>query len=176
LARLVEETPPGRTVKAAALRQNNRIEFSVAPVLAPGIHWPSDPEWFRTGVNNLTDWWPPDFDFDLTGGSARGRLGVTVHELSPQLAGYFGAKSGVLVASVADDSPAARAGIRAGDVIASINGQVVESRRELIDALRGARNSDEISIGVVRDKKETTLMARLESPPSARPIRMARPA
>jgi serine protease Do len=97
---------------------------------------------------------PLDFHFDLPSVSPRG-LGVTVQTLSTQLADYFGAKDGVLVTAVADDSAASRAGIRAGDVITSINGEHVHSSEDLVRSMRDAH--DQVSIGLVRDKKELTV-------------------
>jgi membrane-associated protease RseP (regulator of RpoE activity) len=55
----------------------------------------------------------------------RGRLGVNVQELAPELAAYFGVKDGLLVNAVQADTPAAKAGIKAGDVIGSVNGKAV---------------------------------------------------
>jgi len=92
------------------------------------------------------------------------RLGVSVEELTSQLAGYFGAKDGVLVTSVADGSPASRAGLKAGDVITAINGQSVRSREDLLRGLREAPDSDEVTIGIVRDKKDSAVKAKLEAP------------
>ena len=56
---------------------------------------------------------------------SRGRLGVTIQEVNQQLADSFGLKrpGGALVASVEKDGPAAKAGIKAGDVILKFNGQ-----------------------------------------------------
>ena len=42
----------------------------------------------------------------------RGRLGIGIQELTPQLAEYFGTKDGALVTNVTADSPASKAGIR----------------------------------------------------------------
>jgi S1-C subfamily serine protease len=82
-------------------------------------------------------------------------------------------KDGVLVTSVTEGSAASRAGLKAGDVITSIDGQRVETREDL---LRGLRDADrdapsgtvEVSIGIVRDKKESTVKATFES---RRPVR-----
>jgi S1-C subfamily serine protease len=107
----------------------------------------------------------PPFDLNLDldiPGSERPRLGVTVQPLTPQLAGYFGAKEGILVASVTDDSPAARAGLKAGDVIVSVNGQNVSSRADLTRAVSGAGANVDVTIGIVRDKKESSVKARLD--------------
>jgi predicted metalloprotease with PDZ domain len=106
---------------------------------------------------------PLDFNFDFPRmTSPRGRLGVQLNELTPQLAEYFGAQDGgVLVASVTKDSPADKAGVKAGDVIVSINGDRVRRTDDLIDELRDREG--EISVGILREKKESTLKATIES-------------
>ncbi len=92
--------------------------------------------------------------------TGRGRLGVTVQDLTPELAGYFGVKDGLLVNSVQADSPAAKAGIKAGDVIATVNGKAVATSGELVKEL--ADKDGEVTIGVTRDKKPLSLKATLE--------------
>ena len=64
---------------------------------------------------------------------SRGRLGVTIQEVNQQLADSFGLKApgGALVASVEKDGPAAKAGIKAGDVILRLNGRAISSSAEL---------------------------------------------
>jgi serine protease Do len=64
---------------------------------------------------------------------SRGRLGVTIQEVNQQLADSFGLKrpGGALVAAVEDDSPAAKAGIKTGDVILKFNGHDISSSAEL---------------------------------------------
>jgi S1-C subfamily serine protease len=170
-SRLVAETPPGRTVKATVVRDGQRKDLQVTPS-AEG-RWGSygyyfDGDRFTADLDDLVRRMP-DFrlDFEGPGMVGRGQLGVTVNPLTPQLASYFGAKEGVLVASVSDDSPAARAGLKAGDVITSINGEGVTSRSDLVQALRGAP-SDDVTIGIVRDRKETTVKAKIERRPRPR--------
>ena len=167
LARLVEETPPGRTVKTTVLREGRRTDVSVTPSAERRADVSVNGDQLRLFAESL----PPNFNFDLDldGFPSRGRLGVTVEELPSQLADYFGAKSGVLVAAVQPDSPAARAGLKAGDVITKVGGTAVHSRRDLVLALREAGDDDEAAIEIVRDKKESTLKARLE--PARRSIR-----
>jgi len=92
----------------------------------------------------------------------RGRLGVIVQELTTELATYFGVKAGVLVTSVAADSPAAKAGIRAGDVITTVDDKPVTSAGEIIVLL--AVKTGEVPIGLTRDKKPLTLKATIEAP------------
>src|SRR5262249_39246275 len=155
----------GRAAKTTIVRNNQRRDLSVT---LPETGWADvlfDGDRLRDRLGDLNNSLRSfNFDFDLPGGVAgRRQLGVTVEELPAQLATYFGAKEGVLVASVADDSAAARAGIKAGDVIVSVNGVAVHSRTDLVRGIREAEGKDQrdINIGIVRDKKERSVVARL---------------
>lgn len=104
----------------------------------------------------------------------RGRLGVTVQSLTPELEEYFGAKNGgALVSSVTPDSAASKAGIKAGDVIVSINGRNVSDSDELVNELQDI-NGD-ATIVVLRDKKQMTLKATIERARPAAPRAGSRP-
>jgi len=153
-SRLVQETPSGRTVTATVLRDAKQTDIRI-----------TIPEGRRADLlSDFADRLPPfnfNFDFDVPEIVSGRRLGITVEKLSEQLAEYFGAKAGVLVTAVADGSPAARAGLRAGDVITSIDGQGVHTREELATRVQDAP-SDQIEIGIVREKKATTVKATVE--------------
>jgi C-terminal processing protease CtpA/Prc len=180
--RLVQETPAGRAVAATVVRDGRPTEMTITPeeglrggVYVDGDRFAFNQRRFEDQMDRLRDRFqniPFNFDFDLDWvGGGRAELGVTVQELTPQLATYFGAKDGVLVASVMEDSAASRAGLKAGDVIQSVNGQNVSSRTDLTRALRGAGTSADVSIGIVRDRKETTMKARLDDVRAQRPRR-----
>lgn len=178
-SRVVQETPAGRTVKAAVIRRGERAEIQVTPDASTAAMW-IDGERIGRAVEEhlgrLGRDFPMDFDFDIRGMPfPRGRLGVTVEEITPQLADYFGVKDGVLVASVEENSPAARAGLKAGDVITSIDNEPIRSRADLVRELRGTDAGKEITIGASRDRKSLTLKATLEDRPARRP-RSTRPA
>jgi len=180
-SRLVEETPPGRTVKATITRDGQRRDVQITPSEGRSAGIFRDGDGMRTfrhfdELGRLGDHLAPfnfNFDFDFPGVMSGRRLGVGVDELTDQLAQYFGAKGGLLVTSVTDGSAASRAGLKAGDVITSINGRAVRSRDDLVQEIREA-TSEEITIGIVRDKKESTVTARVDGP--RRPVRGARPA
>jgi len=180
-SRLVEETPPGRTVKATITRDGQRRDVQITPSEGRSAGIFRDGDGMRTfrhfdELGRLGDHLAPfnfNFDFDFPGVMSGRRLGVGVDELTDQLAQYFGAKGGLLVTSVTDGSAASRAGLKAGDVITSINGRAVRSRDDLVQEIREA-TSEEITIGIVRDKKESTVTAKVEGP--RRPVRSARPA
>jgi serine protease Do len=173
LSRLIEETPPDRTVKAAVVRDGRKTEISIAPSADRRIEVAIDGDRIRERLGDLAERLPNfSVELDPEGLGGRGRLGVTVEELTPQLAEYFGADQGVLVAAVAMDSPAARAGLKAGDVITKVDGTTVQSRADLVRALRNSRDDQEVTIGIVRQKKEDTLKATL--PPPNRTVRSGR--
>jgi membrane-associated protease RseP (regulator of RpoE activity) len=116
---------------------------------------------------DLLQWFGDEAGGNYVFSTGRGRLGVTVQELTPELAGYFGVKDGLLVNSVQADTPAAKAGLKAGDVIGSVNGKAVASSSELVKEL--ADKEGEVTIGVTRDKKAISLKATLE--PRKSPVR-----
>jgi len=162
-ARLVQETAPGRTVKATMMRDGRRSEIEMTPREDQhGGHTLIHPDFgnYMRDFGRLGDSFNFDFDVDVMGGGRR--LGVTVEPLTSQLADYFAAKEGLLITSVADASAASRAGLKAGDVITSLAGHPVRTRQDLLTALRDARE-DEVSIGIVREKKEMTVKVRVES-------------
>ena len=103
-------------------------------------------------------------NFNLASGLFRGsRLGASVESMSEQLAHYFGVKDGkgVLVTEVREDSAAARAGLKAGDVITEIDGQKVGSIDELMSAL-GKKTEGAMDVKILRKGDEKTVNVTLE--------------
>ena len=98
-----------------------------------------------------------------TGHAAHGYLGVTVQPVTPALAQSFGLDKarGALVANVAADSPAAKAGIEAGDVILSFNGQALGSAGDLPPLVGSANVGDTATLRVLRDGKERTVNVKV---------------
>jgi serine protease Do len=84
--------------------------------------------------------------------------GAMLEPMSTQLAQFFGASSGtgLLVRSVAENSPAAQAGMHAGDVVVRANAQRVASTGDWSKAIKNSRGRP-LTIVVLRDKKEQTL-------------------
>lgn len=97
----------------------------------------------------------------------RGWLGVHLDALNDQLGGYFGVKdgAGVLVTEVVADSPAARAGLQAGDVIVKVGDQEVASPDALHEAMAGTKAGDELTVQVLRKGSRQTVNARLGEMP-----------
>lgn len=175
LTRVVQETPAGRTVQAAIVREGQRSTVSITPREGSGFRF--------EGFDDLADLRykipptpprPPDaprppsppavWGLDELIGRSTNRLGISVSRLSPQLAEYFGTKEGVLVSSVTDNSAAAKAGIKAGDVITSFNGSVVNDPSDVRRRVADLSDGDEFTIAVMRDKKAVTLKGKAERP------------
>ncbi len=181
LTRLVQETPDGRTVPMAVMRDGKRETLQATPESRGDFTFNFDGDRLRDEIERgLREFnvEPKQFDFryddrgprrfeyrlpervmPMMGG--RARLGVSVQSLTPDLEEYFGAKNGgVLVSSVAQDTPASRAGLKAGDVITSINGRQVRDTGDLMNELSDA--SGEVTVVLLRDKQEMTLKATIE--------------
>jgi len=84
-------------------------------------------------------------------------LGIEAESLGSQLAAYFGVKEGVLVRSVTKDSPADKAGIKAGDVITKIDQTKVTTPGEISAAIRSARPKKTFPLEIVRDRHESSV-------------------
>ena len=86
------------------------------------------------------------------------RVGITSTTLTKQLADYFGvtAGHGLLITSVGENSPAAKGGLRAGDVITEVNGERVEDTDDFVRALN-RKDEGEVTLTIIRDKSQRTI-------------------
>src|SRR3984957_15154232 len=85
-------------------------------------------------------------------------VGADVNPVRTQLADYFGVRSGtgLLVESVDSQSPAARAGLKAGDVVTKVDSQTMPSHSDWAKALRRHRGKL-VQVTVMRNKQEQVL-------------------
>jgi membrane-associated protease RseP (regulator of RpoE activity) len=93
----------------------------------------------------------------------RGYLGVGLTELSPELRAHFGApdEAGVMVSSVEEGSPADKAGVRVGDIIASLDGKDVKSSWDVRAQIRELKEGEQVPMTVYRDGKAQNLSAAI---------------
>jgi serine protease Do len=175
--RLVQESVAGRPVAMTVLRNGQRRELTVSPDDATPLR--------RLGedVHAMTEslrglrvaprppsppappppprvWEFPELEAFIWRGT--GSLGITIGDLSPQLAQYFGVTEGVLVTSVVEDSVAARAGLKAGDVVTAFNGTTVTRPAELRREIQRVRPGEEFTVGVMRDRNAMTLKGKTD--------------
>lgn len=178
--RLVQETPPDREVSAVVLRDGSKMTLEVTPergggqtTVVPGApnlrilprQAPPAP-----GSREPFFYFPQVPGFGQPGAAAAdGRLGVSAMTLDDQLADYFGVENGVLVSSVEADSPAARAGLRAGDVILRAGTRTVQTPEDVTAAIESAGAGATLELEVMRDRKRVRLQATMPKEEPAQP-------
>lgn len=201
LRRLVRETPPGRTVSATVLRDGERREMDITVAERPGPadHIGMMDEEDRRGIEAWMEEVREHtrrareharhearearkardearkVRMKAVRMAARPgpRIGVRLFALNDQLAEYFGLEDGdgALVVRVHEDSPAGRAGLRAGDVIVSVAGSEVGSPSDAV-RLIGDADGETVQIAVLRRGERRTFSVEIpEHPESGRPER-----
>ncbi len=100
------------------------------------------------------------------GSVSRGWIGVQIQPVTPEIADSLGLKTaeGALVAEPQSDGPAAKAGIKSGDVITSVNGTPVKDARELARTIGGFAPGNSVKLNVMsggRDKEVDLTLGQL---------------
>ena len=93
----------------------------------------------------------------------RGTLGVDAQDLSPRVAAALGIKAakGALITNVTPDSPAAKAGLKPGDLVTRVNGKPVSDAQDLRNAQGLAPVGSTLALGVDRGGHELAIDAKL---------------
>lgn len=178
--RIIRETPAGRTAQITVWREGRAQTLSVTLGKAEDRRHslrmftpaPGTPGTFAFRMPEIPA--IPSMEWDgrrlLMGGQPR--LGIDAEDLNGQLGTFFGAPDGegILVREVNPGTPAEKAGVKAGDVITSVNGERVRTigdLREKLAAKREAKDKDQtVKLGVWRNKSELTLTVELPAPAS----------
>ena len=102
-----------------------------------------------------------------SGTVSRGYLGVQIQPLTKDIAEGLGIdrQRGALVNSVESGTPAAKAGLRSGDVLVSVNGQSIADARELSRRIAGIRPGARVDVVYLRGGKELSAQVELGSLP-----------
>jgi serine protease Do len=169
--RMVHEIPAGRSIQLTVWRDGRSQTVSVTlgkseqgrhamKMLAP------TPGTFAFSMPDMPE--IPDIPSEWNGGVLAGghpRLGIDAEDLNGQLGAFFGAPEGegILVREVNSGSAAEKAGVKAGDVITSLNGERIRSVGELREKLSGKRDEKDrtVKLGVLRNKSAMTLTVEL---------------
>ncbi|MDR3001748.1 MAG: DegQ family serine endoprotease [Fibromonadaceae bacterium] len=98
-------------------------------------------------------------DLLADGKVSRGWLGVNIQDINPSLAKALNLNpaKGALIAEVFNNSPAAKGGIKAGDVVRSINGKILENANDLRNTVAALRPGESAEFEVLRDGKKMKL-------------------
>lgn len=164
--RLVRETPPGRSVAIEVSRngQNEKLNVQVGNNA-------------RSVESRLREALPErNFNFKFSMPEIFPNmtpvLGVQAEDVSGQLGTYFHVPGGegVLVREVTPGSPAAKSGMKAGDIITHVDGAAIKTVDDLREHLREERQQRNISLTVVRQGSEMKITVTIEAP-AERPAR-----
>jgi membrane-associated protease RseP (regulator of RpoE activity) len=100
----------------------------------------------------------------MTGG---GYIGVRPIPMTPELRKHFGAPedAGVFVGSVEKDGPAEKAGMAVGDIVTAVDGNAIESPRQLSRAVRHRKEGETIQVEVLRGGSKQTLAVKVAERP-----------
>ena len=170
LNRLVSEIAPDHNVRMTISRNGSEQEISATMgkrkdlTTARDLFKEQPKVWKWEGPLVTPDKMPnfPNFndnngDLAIVLGNGR-RIGVSTMELSKQLADYFGIADGrgVLVTSVSEDGPAAKSGVKAGDVITAVDGQAVDSPGDVARLINRKKDGD-VTLTIIRNKSQQTI-------------------
>jgi serine protease Do len=180
LFRLIGEAAPEQTVRLTISRGGAEQQVSVklgqredasralgalTPELRDRLFQPRTPQVWVTPPNipNAPNA-PQVFSYGF--GNNR-RVGITTTQLTKQLADYFGVGDGqgILITSVGENSPASKAGLRAGDVITEVNGEKIENAGDFTRALN-RKDEGEVTLTIIRSKSRHTIKVTPERRPS----------
>ena len=178
LTRLVSEISPDHNAKVTVLRNGGERELTVTVGKRPGpqfgegsFRFPEGMEKFEfpkmEDMPNLEKL--PRFEGkpgDLYQGKpgepmvwsfgSRRQIGVGLTPLTKQLSDHFGVENGALVNTVRENSPATKAGLKAGDIIVDVDGKAVKGELDVIRAL-GEKKEGDVTVTYVRDRNRRTV-------------------
>jgi serine protease Do len=178
--RMIHEIPAGRAAQLTVWRDGRAQTLSATLGKAEERHdkWMgATPGAFAFRMPEVQIPEMPSMDLGEGMGMAiagRPRLGIDAEDIGGQLGSFFGAPDGegILVRSVNSGSAAEKAGMKAGDVINTFNGERVRSLGDLRQKLASQTDAKTAKIGVLRNRSEVTLSVELpeRTPKSTRRV------
>jgi C-terminal processing protease CtpA/Prc len=165
--RMIREIPAGRAAQFTVLRDSHSQTINVtlgstrSNELSHTLVHPGSPGSFLVQVPDLPDMENmEELKIFTNPGMSGPRIGVEAEDLRGALGNYFGAPDGegILVRNVFNGTPAEKAGLKAGDVITSIDGKRVRSISDLRAQLKASKSEGKtVKIGLLRNKAEMIL-------------------
>lgn len=181
LTRLISEISPDHTAKVTVLRGGSEREINVTlgkrpmPKFAEGAFvspegfknfefkfpekdfeykFPEKNFEFKAPVYKFEPGQPGEPFVFLLGN--RRQIGVSLTPLTKQLSDHFGVTNGALVNNVREDSPAAKAGLKAGDIITEVEGKAVKGEMDVVRAI-GEKKEGDVSVTYMRGGQKNTV-------------------
>jgi membrane-associated protease RseP (regulator of RpoE activity) len=156
LTRLISEIAPDQSVRITISRGGSEQELTAT------IGKRDEARSFARVFKGSPQVWsmeghPVLENFSFNFGNGR-RIGVSTMQLTKQLADFFGIVDGkgLLVTAVTEDSPAAKAGLKAGDVITAVDGEKIERSGDISRAINKRKDGD-VTLTIIRNKSQQTI-------------------
>jgi len=155
LVKILEEKNADDEVTIKVIRDGSEEEIAVILGDKP------DDEYYIRKINKI-----PKIEkriLCLDANESTSYIGVMLSDLSHQLGDYFGVKKGrgALITEVEKDSPAEKAGFKAGDVIIAIDDELVRDNDDVIELVMEMEAGDKAAIKILRDKKEKEITVEI---------------
>jgi serine protease Do len=169
--RMIREIPAGRAAQLSVWRDGRQQTIAVTLAKSEAAHRHTmvapTPGSFAFQMPDLQEL-PAleglrNFSFSVSGHT---RLGIDAEDLEGDFGNYFGAPDGegILVRNVFENSAAAKAGLKAGDVITSMDGERIRSAGELREKLMLKKDAKTVKLGLLRNRSEMSLTVELPAP------------
>ena len=180
LTRLVNEVDPDHSARITVIRSGTERELNVTIGKRPTPKWDESSFNFKfphgfphveipnVQIPNISpmpkiDVMPhidipdmPEFDHEFVWNFPRRQIGVSLIGITKQMADSFGVSGGAMISEVRENSPAAKAGLKAGDIIVEIDGKAVRGDGDLIRAM-GEKKEGEVTLTIVRDRDRQSI-------------------
>ncbi len=146
LSRTIALLPPGKAIRLGVLREGKRMDLEVAVAARDDQGRVLDAKAERKGATEAKP----------------GPLGIAVSEVTPEMARSLGLSrpTGVVVAEIAGDSPAARAGLSEGDLILEVNRRAVRSLRDWNELVRSVSPGEMVLLRLQRGESAIYVAVR----------------
>jgi len=184
LTRLLNEVAPDHTAKVTVIRGGTERDINVVvakrpmpkfeqgdfkfdfphdfKIDMPNIEMPNIPNVDLSKMKlpdfknlpNMPDFEGGDFVWQHFGGGRQ--IGIGVTPLTKQLADHFGVESGAMINSVRENSPAVKAGLKAGDIVVEVDGKLIKGEGDIMRAVR-EKKQGEVTLTVVRGGNRLTV-------------------
>jgi serine protease Do len=171
--RMIREIPSGRTAQFVVWRdgrsQNISVTLGTSEMRHDGMFVaPAAPGSFSFQIPEM-----PEMDGIFAGGpwtASRTRLGIDAENLDGEFGNYFGAPDGegILVRGIFPDTPAAKAGLKVGDVITSVDGERIRTVGELRAKMSEKSQAKTLKLGLIRNKTALSLSVEIPAPAEKR--------
>jgi len=167
--RMIREIPAGRTAQFTVWRdgRSQTLSVTIGKSVQHQFSFSDHPGAFAFHMPEVAPM--PSFsglgDFAVSF-LGQPRLGIDAENLDGEFGYFFGAPDGegILVRGVFEDSPAAKAGLKVGDVITSLNGDRIRTIGELREKMVANKDQKTVKLGVLRNKSTLTLTVELPAP------------